>query len=287
MRVRSGIAEKCAARGFSTRCIGRRPDRRRFRRRAAPAGLARSGRFRARSRRQEHRDRGGRDALDDRPHAVGTSGSTVARFRSTAWSAAVGRRCRRSSPGGFSRVSSRCRGATLASALSIDCFTPGMLTLELRGAAAWSRWRCRLRSPHAGQQQPMIGSSHCLVYGARFVLADVHQRPNHDMRAIVGDQLGRHGLERAGEEQVEQQRFDEVVGMMAERDLGRADLRGDPVQHAAPQPRAQRARRLVGVEDVLDQPRRCRCARCGTPSRAPRRSSRSDRACIPCSRNRR
>src|SRR5262249_37363227 len=30
-----------------------------------------------------------------------------------------------SSDGGFSRVSSRCRGATLPSALSIDCLTPG------------------------------------------------------------------------------------------------------------------------------------------------------------------
>ena len=72
------------------------------------------------------------------------------------------------------------------------------------------------------------------------------------MRAVVGHQLGRHGLERAGEEHVEQQRFDEVVGMMAERDLGRADLGRHPVQHAAAQPRAQRARRLVGVENVLD-----------------------------------
>jgi hypothetical protein len=23
----------------------------------------------------------------------------------------------------------------------------------------FTRWRCRLKSPHAGQQQPMIGSS--------------------------------------------------------------------------------------------------------------------------------
>ena len=38
-----------------------------------------------------------------------------------------------------------------------------------------------------------------------------------------------------------------------ERDLRGADFLGDPVQHAAAQPRAQRARRLVGVEDVLDE----------------------------------
>ena len=72
------------------------------------------------------------------------------------------------------------------------------------------------------------------------------------MRLVVGDQTRRHRLEGAGEEQIEQQRLDEVVEMMAERDLGRADLTRPAVQHAAPQPRAQRARRGVGVELVVD-----------------------------------
>ena len=39
---------------------------------------------------------------------------------------------------------------------------------------------------------------------------------------------------------------------MAERDLRRADLLRDPIQDAAPQPRAQRARRGAIVEDVVD-----------------------------------
>ena len=131
---------------------------------------------------------------------------------------------RRSSAGGLSRVSSRCRGATLPSALSIDCLTPGCSTSRSISSRL-TRWRCRLRSPQAGQQQPMIGSSRFLAVQPRLVLADVDQRPDHHMRAVVGDQLGRHRLERAGEEQVQQQRLDEVVGMMAERDLGGADLR--------------------------------------------------------------
>jgi hypothetical protein len=63
----------------------------------------------------------------------------------------------------------------------------------------------------------------------------------------------RDALERAGEEEVQQQRLDKVVRVVAERDLAGADLVGDPVQHAAPQPGAQRTRRLVGVEDVLDE----------------------------------
>ena len=50
---------------------------------------------------------------------------------------------------------------------------------------------------------------------------------------------------RAPEEEVQQQRLDEVVGVMPERDLRRADLVGEPVEHAAPQPGAQRARRVA------------------------------------------
>ena len=40
---------------------------------------------------------------------------------------------------------------------------------------------------------------------------------------------------------------------MPEGDLVGADLVRDPVQHAPPQARAQRTRRLVVVEDVLDE----------------------------------
>ena len=40
--------------------------------------------------------------------------------------------------------------------------------------------------------------------------------------------------------------------MMAERDLGRADLGGDAVEHAAPQPGAQRAHRAALGDHALD-----------------------------------
>ena len=68
-------------------------------------------------------------------------------------------------------------------------------------------------------------------------------------------QLGRHRAQRAGEEQVHQQRLGQIVEVMAERDLGGAELGGEPVQHAAPQPRAERARRragLLGAQHALD-----------------------------------
>src|SRR5258705_6829777 len=86
---------------------------------------------------------------------------------------------------------------------------------------------------------------------ARFGLLDVHERPDDDVLAVVGPEPRRHRLERAREEQVQQQRLDEVVEMMAERDLGRADLRGDSVEHSAAQPRAERARRGVRLEQVV------------------------------------
>ena len=97
----------------------------------------------------------------------------------------------------------------------------------------------------------MIGSPHFLGVQPRLVLADVDERTNDDVLAVVGDEPRRHRLERAGEEQVQQQRLDEVVEVMAERDLGGADFGRDPVEHAAAQPRAERARRGVGLEDVV------------------------------------
>src|SRR5262245_54477948 len=71
------------------------------------------------------------------------------------------------------------------------------------------------------------------------------------MRPVVGYQARRHRLEAALEEQIEQQRLDEVVGMMAERDLRRPELCGDAIEHAAAQPGTQRAGRGVRCEQVV------------------------------------
>ena len=58
---------------------------------------------------------------------------------------------------------------------------------------------------------------------------------------------GRHRLEAAFEEQVQQQRLDEVVRVMAEGDLRGAHLVREAIERAAAQARAQRARRAVGA----------------------------------------
>ena len=118
----------------------------------------------------------------------------------------------------------------------------------------------------------MIGSSHFLRVQPRLVLAHVDERPDDDVLAVVGDEPRRHRLERAGEEQVQQQRLDEVVEVVAERDLGGADLGGDPVEHAAAQPRAERARRGVGFEHVVHHLADRRVLDAVFPARAPRRS---------------
>ena len=144
----------------------------------------------------------------------------------------------------------QCRGMTLPSAFSIDCLTPGVLALEIDDqpldALALQAEVAARRTAAADDRQPDF-----LAVQPRLVLADVDQRPDDDVLAVVGDEPRRHRLERAGEEQVQQQRLDEVVEVMAERDLRGADLGGDAVQDAAAQPRAQRARRGVGLEDVV------------------------------------
>ena len=113
------------------------------------------------------------------------------------------------------------------------------------------RWRCRLRSPQAGQQQLMIGSVRSFAYCRASDSVTADQRTDDHVLAVVGDEAGRHGLQCAGEEEVQEQRLDEVVEVMAERDLGGADFGGQPVEHAAAEPRAQRARRRVAGEQIL------------------------------------
>src|SRR5690625_1184017 len=64
---------------------------------------------------------------------------------------------------------------------------------------------------------------------------------DHNVALVATQQLRRHGLELAAIEHVEKQGFDNVVAMVAERNLGGADLFGEPVERAATQPRAQTA----------------------------------------------
>ena len=72
------------------------------------------------------------------------------------------------------------------------------------------------------------------------------------MPAIVGQQLRRHRLEPAAVKQVQQQGLQDVVAVMTQRDLGRAQPAGVMVERAAAQPRAQAAHRLAGWDQPLD-----------------------------------
>mmetsp|Transcript_18070 Transcript_18070/g.43154 ORF Transcript_18070/g.43154 Transcript_18070/m.43154 type:complete len:400 (-) Transcript_18070:358-1557(-) len=72
-------------------------------------------------------------------------------------------------------------------------------------------------------------------------LLDIGQRADDDVLAVVADQLGRHALHAAAEEHVQEQRRDDVVAVVAQGDLGAAQLAGHAVQDAPAQPRAQAA----------------------------------------------
>ena len=85
----------------------------------------------------------------------------------------------------------------------------------------------------------------------RLILANVDERTNHDVLAVVGDEPCRHRLERSREKEIQQERLNEVVQVVAERNLGRAHLGGDTVQDAAPQARAQRTGCGVGFEQIV------------------------------------
>ena len=61
-------------------------------------------------------------------------------------------------------------------------------------------------------------------------LGAVRERPDHDVLAVVALQLRRHRFQARAEEHVQEQRLDDVVAMVAERDLGGAELVGDAIQ---------------------------------------------------------
>ena len=83
-------------------------------------------------------------------------------------------------------------------------------------------------------------------------LGDIGQRADHGVAAVVADQLRRHALQAALEEQVQEDGAEEVVAVVAQRDLVGAQLAGDPVQDAAAQPRAQAAHRVALGNHALD-----------------------------------
>src|SRR5436853_92956 len=85
----------------------------------------------------------------------------------------------------------------------------------------------------------------------QIVLAHVRERADHHVPAVVRAQLRRHRLELAAVEQVEKKGGEDVVAVMTERDLGRAELAGNTVQRPASQPRAERAHRLALGDDAL------------------------------------
>ena len=124
----------------------------------------------------------------------------------------------------------------------------------------------------------MIGKRDQVGVAGEVALAHVGERPDDDVPAVVGHELGRHRLQLAAEEQVEEERRQDVVAVVPERDLGRAELARHPVEHAAAQARAQRAHRPAlgdhpldhAVRVLLDDPvTGCRARRGSAAARRP------------------
>lgn len=98
----------------------------------------------------------------------------------------------------------------------------------------------------------MIGNSLSLGIGLDVLLAAIGQRPDHHVAPVVGQQLRRHGLQGSAVEHVEEEGLEDVVAMVTEGHLGRADLVGEGVQRATAQARAQRAGGLAFRDLLLD-----------------------------------
>ena len=70
----------------------------------------------------------------------------------------------------------------------------------------------------------------------QILLFAVGQRADHHVLAIVAHQLGRHGLELATVEHVEEQGLEDVVAVVAKGNLGATQLLGGAVENTAAQP---------------------------------------------------
>eukprot|EP00307_Rebecca_sp_RCC1486_P013958 CAMPEP_0119417136 /NCGR_PEP_ID=MMETSP1335-20130426/15017_1 /TAXON_ID=259385 /ORGANISM="Chrysoculter rhomboideus, Strain RCC1486" /LENGTH=323 /DNA_ID=CAMNT_0007442297 /DNA_START=166 /DNA_END=1134 /DNA_ORIENTATION=+ len=102
--------------------------------------------------------------------------------------------------------------------------------------------RVRLRAAQRARQD---GERHRRGEARDVRLEAADERAHHVQPAILRVVARGHGRQLRLVHHVEQQRLDGVVGVVAERELVRAELGRGGVQRAAPQPRAHRAVRLA------------------------------------------
>ena len=129
------------------------------------------------------------------------------------------------------------------------------------------RFCCEPQSVHG-----MIGKRARARVARDVALRHVGQRPDHDVAAVVRDAASAaspSGL--PAEEHVQEQRLDDVVAMVAERDLGRRQFAGAQ-RYSAPRRSREHSRtgRLALGDHALDDASRCpaRSMWNGTPSAA-------------------
>ena len=108
---------------------------------------------------------------------------------------------------------------------------------------------------HIGLGAAQVTGNDREIPGRRVVdnvfLAAIRQRSDHHVLAIIRQQLGRHGLDAAAIEQVQEQGFDDVIAMMSQRDPRYSIVAGKIVQRAASHARAQTAGRAPLRNDAF------------------------------------
>jgi len=72
------------------------------------------------------------------------------------------------------------------------------------------------------------------------------------MTPALGAELWRHRFHLAGEQQIQEQCFQDVIAMMTQSNLGRAQLRGHSVEVAAPESGTERTGGLAFGDQSLD-----------------------------------
>src|SRR5437868_3665887 len=126
---------------------------------------------------------------------------------------------------------------------------PGMLAFQLRKQSLHPlALEVLLRAAEvAGDERKL----HLRGKGGDLALRRVAKWPDDHVAAVVAAQARRHRAHLSREQHGHQQRLDQVVAVVAQGDLGAAELPGRTVEDAAAQPRADGARSLSFGDEPL------------------------------------
>lgn len=90
----------------------------------------------------------------------------------------------------------------------------------------------------------MIGNPFACEKRSMSFFAAVGKRADHNVLAVIAHQLRRHAFHLATVEHIQEQRLQDIIAVMAQRNFGRTQFRRGTIENATAQTGAKRAGRF-------------------------------------------